>query len=80
MLLRLDEGGPAIPVVSVERVEDRVEELLFDVRTRAGDLLTLRLARDDLRAELHTVETEHPERWSGWSERAAAPPDERSGS
>lgn len=68
--LRLDAAGPAIHVAAVERTDDRLAEVWYEVLTREGDRLTLRLERESLRVELHTVETEAPERWGNWSEVA----------
>lgn len=68
--LRLDPDGPAIHVASVDRVDDRLAEIWYEVTTTVGDRLTLRLERESLRVELHTVETDAPERWGNWSEVA----------
>jgi hypothetical protein len=68
VLLRMDPGDPPMAVAEVLRVDDRLAEVWYDVRTKVGDVLTLRLEREGLRMELHTVETEEPERWRGWSE------------
>ena len=70
VLLRLEAEGEPIVVARVERVDDRLAEVWYEVLTREGDRLTLRLVRDGLRFTLHTVETDHPERWRGWSEDA----------
>jgi hypothetical protein len=66
--LRLDPDGPGVSVASVERVDDRLAEIWYEVLTSDGDRLTIRLERESLRVELHTVETEYPERWANWSE------------
>lgn len=68
VLLRLEPDGAPIVVSAVERVDDRLAEVWYEVVTREGDRLTLRFEREALRFELHTVETEDPERWRGWSE------------
>lgn len=70
VLLRLDPQGEAHAVARVERVDDRLSEVWYELLTAAGDRLVVRLVREGLRFELHTVETEEPERWEGWSERA----------
>jgi hypothetical protein len=67
IMMRLDPDGPPIVVSSVERIDDRLAEVWFEVRSSEGDLLTLRLRRDGMRFELHTVETEQPDRWRAWS-------------
>lgn len=71
VLLRLDPGGEVHSIEKVERVDDRLVEVWYEVVTSAGDRLVLRLVREGLRLELHTVETERPERWENWSEREA---------
>lgn len=71
VLLRLTPQGEACAVERVERVDDRLAEVWYEVLTTDGDRLVLRLVREGLRWELHTVESETPERWVGWSERAA---------
>lgn len=68
VLLRLDADGEPIVVSSVERVDDRLAEVWYEVLSREGDRLTLRFVRDEWRFELHTIETEHPERWAAWSQ------------
>ena len=68
VLLRLEPESEPIVVSSVERVDDRLAEVWYEVLTREGDRLTLRFEREAWRFELHTVQTEHPERWRGWSE------------
>jgi hypothetical protein len=68
VLLRLDADGPPIVVARVDRVDDRLAEVWYEVTTAEGDRLTLKLERESLAVELHTVETEHPERWRGWSQ------------
>lgn len=70
VLLRLDPQGEAHAVARVERVDDRLSEVWYELLTAAGDRLVVRLVREGLRFELHTVETEEPGRWEGWSERA----------
>ena len=67
VMLRLEPDGPPIIVRSIERVDDRLSEVWFEVVSSEGDLLTLRLRRDEMRFELHTVQTEHPDRWRAWS-------------
>ncbi|MGE0706820.1 MAG: hypothetical protein AB7N76_06405 [Planctomycetota bacterium] len=78
MLLRLEPEGDPIVVAAVERVDDRIAEVWYEVLARGGERLVLRLERESLRFELHTVETEHPERWVNWSEAALARDSERS--
>lgn len=68
VLLRLEPEGPAIRVAQVERVDDRLAEVWYEVLSAEGDRLTLRFLREELAFELHTVETAAPERWAGWSE------------
>ncbi len=68
VLLRLDPDGPPIVVAQVDRVDDRLAEVWYEVTSADGDRLTLKLERETLAFELHTVETEHPERWRGWSQ------------
>ena len=66
--LRLEPGDPTIHVTAVEHVDDRHSEVWYEVRTREGDLLTLRLRRETLEVQLHTVETLEPGRWSNWDD------------
>lgn len=67
VMLRLEPEGAPIVISSIERVDDRLAEVWFEVRSSEGDLLTLRLRREEMRFELHTVQTERPERWRAWS-------------
>ncbi len=67
VMLRLEEDGPPIVISSVERIDDRLAEVWFEVTSREGDLLTIRLRREGMRFELHTVQTEAPDRWRAWS-------------
>ncbi|MCA8926296.1 MAG: hypothetical protein KDD82_31100 [Planctomycetes bacterium] len=68
VLLRLEPGAEPLVVAEVERVDDRLAEVWFDLLLTSGERLTVRLERETLRAEVHTVETPHPERWPSWSE------------
>ena len=68
VLLRLTEGAEPLVVTAVERVDDRLSEVWFDVRISGGERLTLRLERETLRCEIHTVETPDPAAWPSWSE------------
>ena len=73
--LRLDPEGPPLIVREVLRVDDRITEVWYEVLDQEGDLLILRLERESLRCELHSVESEAPERFLGWSEvRPGSPP------
>lgn len=72
VLVRLEPEGEAHAVERVERVDDRLTEVWYEVVTTAGERLVLRLLREGLRWELHTVESQTPERWVGWSEQARA--------
>ncbi|MEZ6184328.1 MAG: hypothetical protein R3F62_04860 [Planctomycetota bacterium] len=68
VLLRLEPGSEPLVVSAVERVDDRLAEVWFDVVIQSGERLTLRLERETLHCEVHTVETPDPERWPSWSE------------
>jgi len=73
VLLRLEPGSLPLTVTEVERVDDRLSEVWFDVLISSGERLTLRLERDSLKGEIHTVETPRPEAWPSWSELARGP-------
>lgn len=68
VLLRLEAEGEPIVISSVDDVDDRITEVWYELTARSGERLVVRLVRDGLQFTLHTVETEHPERWRGWSE------------
>ena len=68
VLLRLEAEGEPIVISSVDAVDDRITEVWYELTARGGERLVVRLVREGLVFTLHTVETEHPERWRGWSE------------
>jgi hypothetical protein len=68
VMLRLEPQGEAISLTSVDSVDDRLSEVWYEVTARTGERLVLRLERETLRFELHSVETDHPEQWRNWSE------------
>lgn len=68
VLLRLEPEGEPIVIASVDAVDDRITEVWYELTARGGEHLVVRLVREGLQFTLHTVETEHPERWRNWSE------------
>lgn len=72
VMVRLEPAGQPIVISRVDHVDDRITEVWFEVETRCGDRLVLRVERERLRWELQTVESVNPDRYRGWFEAQEA--------
>tara|TARA_R110002072_G_scaffold139686_6_gene283460 strand:- start:4 stop:312 length:309 start_codon:yes stop_codon:yes gene_type:complete len=72
VMVRLEPEGEPIVISRVDYTDDRITEVWFEVETRCGDRLVLRVERERLRWELQTVESLNPDRYRGWLEAQEA--------
>lgn len=72
VVVRLEPDGDPIVISRVDHIDDRITEVWFEVETRDGDRLVLRVEREKLRWELQTVESTNPDRYRGWFEAKQA--------
>ena len=73
VMIRLEPEGEPIVISRIDHVDDRITEIWYEVETRCGDRLVLRLERERLRWELQTVESVNPDRYQGWFQAKHAP-------
>jgi len=72
VMVRLEPEGEPLVISRVDHIDDRITEVWFEVETRCGDRLVLRVERERLRWELQTVESQNPDRYRGWFEAQEA--------
>ena len=71
VLVRLEPDSEPIVISRIDYVDDRITEVWFEVETRDGDRLVLRVERARLRWDLQTVESVAPDRYRGWFQAKA---------